>query len=591
MKKLGFLTLIVVLFFSACRKEDDSPIVDPTPTDPTITSYEPQSRNITASFTLFVVDENETPVNDVQVSINGQSYTTDTYGHFSLNDLTLNALGTLVKVDKTDYFPGSRRFFPVEGERSRIKIQLLPKNFDQSFSGVDGGLINFGSGASVNFSPNSIQNSNGELYQGTVKIASQWLDPSTLECLEQMPGNLQGINTAIEEVALTTYGMIAIEVESESGETLNIAEGNTAEISIPVPADFLDGAPAQIPLWSYNETYGLWEEEGIANLEGNHYVGQVSHFSFWNCDVPFDYVNLKMRLVDTQTRALNNYKVILTANNNVEAPSTSGSGLTNEQGMISGAIPANEILTLRIFNSCKDLLYTDNIGPFSTNNNLGNLTISGTEINNTTITGSLFDCDINPVTNGLVLATYDGQTIYAYMDKSDFSIDFSSCSNSTEIEIVATNLDDFTQSNPIIAPAKTKTDLGSIKACDNQLEGFVSLTIDGETTIITGDIEVFIVSGTSNFTQIFARNLEFTDVANFTFNGHIAGDYTTFDDYFLIEFLSQLHSWSYLEIYPEDVIMDSFIVTEYGTKLEGSFSGSLLFYDTLSINCTFDITL
>ena len=61
----------------------------------------------------------------------------------------MNALGTLVTVEKEGYFEGSRRFFPVEGKLSRIKIQLLDKIFDQSFDATTGGNIAIGDGAGL----------------------------------------------------------------------------------------------------------------------------------------------------------------------------------------------------------------------------------------------------------------------------------------------------------------------------------------------------------------------------------------------------------------------------------------------------------
>jgi hypothetical protein len=35
-------------------------------------------------------------------------------------------------------------------------------------------------------------------------------------------------------------------------------------------------------LWSFDEAKGLWKEEGQAIKTGSNYVGDVSHFSFWN---------------------------------------------------------------------------------------------------------------------------------------------------------------------------------------------------------------------------------------------------------------------------------------------------------------------
>ena len=65
-----------------------------------------------------------------------------------------------------------------------------------------------------------------------------------------------------------------------------------ADIVMPVPSEILNSAPATIPLWHFDEDLGSWVEEGQATLVNGEYVGQVSHFSFWNYDVPSNFIHL-----------------------------------------------------------------------------------------------------------------------------------------------------------------------------------------------------------------------------------------------------------------------------------------------------------
>lgn len=105
-----------------------------------------------------------------------------------------------------------------------------------------------------------------------------------------MPGDLRGISTDGSLKTLTTYGMAAVELTGALGELLQIAPGQKASLTMPIPVAILSNAPATIPLWSFDEAKGLWKEEGQAIKTGSNYVGDVSHFSFWNCDVPNNYV-------------------------------------------------------------------------------------------------------------------------------------------------------------------------------------------------------------------------------------------------------------------------------------------------------------
>ncbi len=582
MKNLGIFSLMLLLFFSSCRK--DERIIDTTVTtpNPTIESYIPPSDLVTAGVIGFVVDENQTPVEDAVVKLNGNTFTTDAYGHVFIENENLNALGTLVEVEKDGYFEGSRRFFPIEGKQSRIKIQLLEKTFDKSFDASNGGTIEISNGAKVEFSPSSIMTANGNAYSGTVHVAAKWMDPSLSATLDQMPGNLQGVNSQVEQVALGTYGMIAVELEGDAGESLNIAEGNTAKITMPVPSNMVSTAPSEIPLWSYNEEYGLWVEESTATLQGGNYVGDVSHFSFWNCDIPFDFVNLEMTLIDDNGAPLNNYLVTLTISGSSNNPLTSGSGYSDQNGNVSGFIPANETLTMNVLDACGDVLFTQDIGPFSVDTNLGDITISGTNVNSTTVTGNLLDCSGADLNEGIVIAQFQGQTVYHYTSTSNFSMTFSTCNSTSEIEVIAINPATLDQSDVVLATANTQNDLGDIIACGNSLGNYILMTIDGVTAVFNEpSVDA---SQNSTYIQVSSPNQDY--FIGFGFEGITTGDYTN-NSYSEVIFNS-VFGWNY-----DLVTFTSFDVTQYDTSVKGSFTGEVFNANgnTLPISCTFSVEL
>ena len=106
---------------------------------------------------------------------------------------------------------------------------------------------------------------------------------------------------------------------------------------------FIAGAPNEIPLWYFDEDNGYWIEEGSATLQGTKYVGTVSHFSFWNYDIPTEYVNICLNIFDTNSNPLNNIRI------NIESElNGTGTGITNEDGEVCGIVPANQILNLNI---------------------------------------------------------------------------------------------------------------------------------------------------------------------------------------------------------------------------------------------------
>ena len=159
---------------------------------------------------------------DVSIKLGNNNTTTDAFGHFFYNDITLNSAGTYLTADMDGFFEGSRRFFPKENTESYVKIQLLEKLFDQTLDSQTGGTINIGTNVitTVDFSGNSFVLPNGDTYNGTVHVAAKYLNPLSDETFEQMPGNLQGVNSLATEVVLSTYGMIAVELEGDAGEKI-----------------------------------------------------------------------------------------------------------------------------------------------------------------------------------------------------------------------------------------------------------------------------------------------------------------------------------------------------------------------------------
>jgi hypothetical protein len=99
-----------------------------------------------------------------------------------------------------------------------------------------------------------------------------------------MPGALTGLDQSGAKVALGSLGMLAVELQSDNGEVLKIASGKTVEMQLAIPDEQLGKAPSTIPLWYFDDALGLWVHEGQATRQGNAYVAELPHFSYWNCD-------------------------------------------------------------------------------------------------------------------------------------------------------------------------------------------------------------------------------------------------------------------------------------------------------------------
>lgn len=466
----GFICLTTILLLTACRKDQDiygsNP---PVTTEPEII--------VNGSLSGLVTDDNNQAVVDATVSIGTNFIQTDENGYFSFEDVAINTKGSLVRVRKEGYFYNAKFVDSRLNKQNYTKIKMIPKSLTGSFSANTGGVISTDDNARIQFLPNSIQQENGEVYTGDVNVYATWIDPTAADLYERMPGDLRAVNIEGNQQQLTTYGMIGVELESESGEPLNIAESQTATIELPIPEALVSSAPSTIPLWHFNEFSGYWEEEGSATLDGNKYIGTVNHFSFWNCDIANDFVNIDGMVTNQVGTPLEGLVVLIRE----VAGGVNRGDVTDEEGVYGGAVPMNTDLVLSIQDNCNDEIYITPIGPFVEDTTIPTITVSTTD-NFVTITGTLVDCNNNPVSNGYIVVNLgDISTTLPVDGNGNFNELVSICDVFTA-EIIGVDLVNFTTSDPIIQSVSkiTTLNVGNIQACE-AIEEFMNYSIAGIT--------------------------------------------------------------------------------------------------------------
>src|SRR6185503_6800411 len=261
-----------------------------------------------------------------------------------------------------------------------------------------------------------------------------------------------------------------------------------------------------------------------ATKGADYYEGDVSHFSFWNCDVSSQTVYLEMTIV-TGDGPLSHVLVKLTRPNGA-----SSYGYTDSVGHVGGLVPKNEALTLEVMNTCNQAVYTQNVGPFTSNTNLGTITVTIPPVNTLQITGGAVNCSNQPVTNGSVLVYFEGQLYTRPVNNGNFSLTITRCSNSTgTVEIVAVDNAASQQSaTPWTGSASTGTvNAGTISACGASTISFINYTVDGSnfsiSTAVPGDsITAYNASGTNqNYLSVTGfrigqpnENIRFNSMAN-----------------------------------------------------------------------------
>jgi len=566
MKKF-FYFLFLSLALASCHKDLEETII-------TEDLYTPPVIKINGSIIGVVRDNIGREIEGAVVRVGNEERISDGDGRFYFRNIPVDANGTFVHVEMANHFQASRRVFPKPNAVNYAPLTLIIKENTGTVDAATGGTIQVANGVSIKLPANGIVTSDGAPYAGLVSVSAEWLNPASSDIYSYMPGNLQGINSENEEVALGTYGMMAVELNGTGGTRLNLAPGFKAELKFFIPTQLQGSAPAEIPLWYFDEKTGLWREEGIAVKQGLFYVGEVSHFSFWNCDAPFPVVKVEGRILTSEGQPLSNIYIRV----NILGTILTGGGFTDNNGYFIGKMPAGQSLEFEITDGCEDVIHTINVGPLNADTNLGDITIpTGSTDHYRTITGVIVNCDNEPVSNGVVRACQYGNCYYSTTDATgNVDFGFFSC-NTGGLTIKAFDLDAVLESITLTFPHDEDVNLGTLAVCAGQIEEFIHLNINGnEVTYLLP--YSYGQAGALRHVAAFAEDSSYT--FNLSFPVGAPGSYTGQGVGFSSHQISPVYFVGSCQNPCSDVTIN---VTEFGNIgefIRGTFSGNVDFRDS-----------
>ncbi|HET6724096.1 MAG TPA: carboxypeptidase-like regulatory domain-containing protein [Chitinophagaceae bacterium] len=467
-------SLLISILSLSCQKEVKDDSLNPGSGGGTGTTINPTP--VTGNVTGKVVDNNGIAVAGAIVRSGNKSTVTDSRGLFRFDNIQLDKYASLVTAEKTGFFKAYRVFSASASNTSFVKLKLVQKTLIGNVDAAAGGSVNLPDNSKIILPASGVViKSNNQNYTGSVKIYAAVIDPTSTDIAQIVPGGFQGIDANNYRVILKSFGMLAVELEGNSGEQLQIAAGKTARLRFTIPALLRSSAPATIPLWSVDETTGLWKQEGNATKGSDYYEGDVSHFSFWNCDVSSQTVFLELTVATADGSLPYTHVRITRANGG-----GSSYGFTDSTGHVGGLVPKNEPLLLEILNNCYQPVYSQNIGPFSSNTNLGAITIIPQPLTSLTVTGNAVNCSNQSVTNGNALIYFDGLYYNTPIINGSFSITVTRCSATTPIEVLAIDNAGLQQSNIWTGSASSGTvNTGILAACGSSSISYIDYVIDG----------------------------------------------------------------------------------------------------------------
>lgn len=341
---LGFLSFSPIA--TSCSDDKEEEIVQPPdePENPDVPK--PPVIDVTATMkdaTVegVVTDVEGNPLGSVTISSGEAQATTNDMGLFTFERIA-SANGRFVFTFKKDgYFTITRS--GVFSDNLSMQVVMQSRNnasnvVSTSFSATSKNALK-ADGMEVAIPASSLVTASGTDYTGTVNADMLYLSPDNENFTTMMPGgDMAAVRTDRSDATLVSYGMVEVSLTDNSGNPLQLKEGSQSEMTFPIPESMKDNPPATIPLWYFNEEAGVWVEEGTATLQGNVYVGSVSHFSWHNLDVPEERVTIKGKVTDCKGRPVS--RLLVTVDQT--------SDITSSDGSYQVYVPANTPVTVTV---------------------------------------------------------------------------------------------------------------------------------------------------------------------------------------------------------------------------------------------------
>ena len=325
--------LCAMLAVTSCSNNDeegDGKVNPDTPATPTAING-----MMSASVMGIVSPEDYGVLRGVTVTSGDQTVETDLNGMYKFDKVNVVNGRVVLKFKKNGYMTVVRSV-PFQ---KTLRLDVSMKGcYVESFTSSSAKTLSLSWGdvpVTVVLPADGYVKADGTAYNGGVVAQAVYLDPQDIRFPEQMPGDLTAVRTDNSEVELVSYGMIAVELTDPAGNKLQLAPGKAATVTFPLPEKFKSPVRRNtVPLWSFNEDTGLWVEEGeaILNDAGTAYVGEVSHFSWHNLDMPELRATLKVKVQDNAGKAVPGVLV------NIDGQRTAR---TDNDGIATCTVPSN----------------------------------------------------------------------------------------------------------------------------------------------------------------------------------------------------------------------------------------------------------
>jgi hypothetical protein len=273
-----------------------------SPTDPGGNNNNNNNPTVTTTGTVVigVTDALGTGIAGVTVTAGALNGTTTGDGVVTWSNVAA-ASSLQVSFVKAGYAPTVKSVPVVAGQTSTLAVVMLPVGNTASSTTADTQAITCTDEvtlANANTASGSVALQAGSALKADntvatdVQVAFTAVVPASESTyLAAFPGKFLGVPTgSTTPVAIESFGYATVSLTDSAGNPLHLDENKPARLEIPVDSAN-DPVDATIPLWSLDETTGLWKAEGNATRATRtngtvYYWAEVKHFSTFNLDRP-----------------------------------------------------------------------------------------------------------------------------------------------------------------------------------------------------------------------------------------------------------------------------------------------------------------
>jgi hypothetical protein len=246
----------------------------------------------------------------VTVTAQGMPTETNEDGWFYLSDVPVGS--ALVAMARDGYLTTYRTTPVLQNQTTHIGTIVLIMTETSTLDAAMGGeVVTSDSDGSVKFEAASIVSEDGEDYTGEMSVEITAMLPTDDGFFNSFPGVFEGIREDGTSIQFESYGFMGVNMYSTTGAKLQLGNDKEAEMELRIPDQMADSAPDTMPMWYFDETDGVWKEEGFAVRDGSQYRTSVSHMTIWNWDYPIeDVCTIEGRVVNNDGEPVSDARVI-----------------------------------------------------------------------------------------------------------------------------------------------------------------------------------------------------------------------------------------------------------------------------------------